>query len=396
MAIDTLHVDFLGARLINPFIIASGSPSKDYETIKKAFQAGWAGAVTKSIPPSPLRDKTPRIGHVLQNGRVVMSQNYEMQSEYTVEQWGTWVKRLREEYPDRILYVSIFAGSGPDEWKRLSGAFAGTKANGLELNFSCPHSDHNGRGSIIGQNPDLCASLVQAVKKETGNSLKLMPKLPYLSHPNEGVIAKMCVEAGADAVCAINSIAGLSEIDAQTLIPRLNTGGKTTAGGISYEAIRPFGRLVVSGIARALDWKKYPISAVGGVSRDAQSTIEYIALGANHVQVCTEVILHGFSVLGDMHRNLRHQLEQMEKSLDDIRGAALPSVVSWDKLDDIERVAEINPELCKTCYTCVPACMYDAIQKKDGKPVITSACVGCGSCWSACPNGVIRMKPKKT
>ncbi len=390
-----LKVDFLGTELINPFVLASAPPTKDYETIKKAFESGWAGAVTKSVVSSPLKDKKPRIGHIKHKGRVLASQNYEMGSVHTPEQWAEWVIKLKKEFPDRMLYASIFADANPDGWKCLAEYFLGTGIQGLELNFSCPHSDHNGKGSIIGQNPKLCAKLTKAVKKTVGEELKIMPKLTYLSHPNEGLVAKMCIESGADAIAGINTIAGLCEIDPSTLKPKLNTGNKTTAGGLSYHIIRPFGRLVISQVANAVDWKKYPISAMGGVSKDIRSIVDYLSLGANHLQVCTEVMNNGFNVINEMKKNLQDYLEETGRTLDSLRGKALPYVKGWNNLDKTDRFAKISQDECILCGECVSYCQYGAIDYNPNRISINEEnCDGCGSCYSICPTNAITMVRK--
>ncbi|MEA2004022.1 MAG: 4Fe-4S binding protein [archaeon] len=394
MAKTQLSVDFLGQELINPFIFASAPPTKDYETIKKGFEAGWAGAVTKSVTLEPLQDKTPRICHMMEGDKVKASMNYEMGSVHDADTWAGWVTELKEEFPDRMLYISLFAGSDPEEWTQLTDKFQKTKADGLELNFSCPHSDHNGKGSVIGQDPDLCGHITNAVKMSAG-SLKIMPKLPYLSHPNEGLVAKTCIDNGADAIAGINTIAGLCEIDIKTLKPRLSTEGKTTGGGISCDAIRPFGRLFVSQVANSIDYNRYPVSAMGGVSRDINSIVEYLALGANHLQVCTDVMNNGFEVIDVMIANLESYLADNNTTLDSVRGGALKYLTSWDYLGSIIKSAEIDPEKCTGCYLCGPFCIYGAITGSPGEiPTITDACDGCGSCYSACPNDAIYMVEK--
>jgi dihydropyrimidine dehydrogenase (NAD+) subunit PreA len=383
---ELLKVNFLGFNLINPFVLASAPPTKDYDTIKKAFELGWAGIITKSIVIDGLRDKTPRIGHLKYKNRILATQNFEMGTEHSVSQWMEWVKQLRQEYPDRLIYVSLFASSNIDDWKTLASSCLNTGIQGLELNFSCPHSDHNGKGSVIGQNEELCAEITSEVKKIVGNELKIMPKLPYLVHPNESHICKLLVESGADAFAAINSIAGLCEFDIYNMEPKLNVGGKTTAGGITYDLIRPFGRLIVANIANAVDPNKYPISATGGVSRKIESMIEYFSLGANHLQVCSEAMNYGLEVIDDMKKNLTSYLNETGKTLDEIRGCALPKVVAWDKLDKTTRTAQIIEENCTKCYDCTTFCMYNAISVTKGSvpKIDANACEGCGSCLAAC------------
>jgi len=314
-----------------------------------------------------------------------------MGSIYSPSQWVEWVSKLRNEFPNRMIYASIFADANPDGWKKLSEFFLESQIQGLELNFSCPHSDHNGKGSIIGQNPDLCAMLTKSVKETVGDKLKIMPKLTYLAHPNEGLIAKMCIDAGADAIAGINTIAGLCEIDIYNLSPKLGTGEKTTAGGISYDMIRPFGRLAISQIANSIDWKRYPISAMGGVSRNIESIVDYLALGANHLQICTEVMNNSLDVIIKMKKNLLAYLEETGRTIEDVRGKALPHITTWDNLDNQKRIAHIS-DSCNGCRACVSYCKYDAINAINDKfQIIDENCDGCGSCSSVCTKGAISM-----
>jgi dihydropyrimidine dehydrogenase (NAD+) subunit PreA len=391
-----LEVEFLGKTLRNPFVLASAPPTKDYESIKKGYDAGWAGAVTKSISLFPLEDKTPRIRHIFNRGGIrIGAQNYEMGSIYDASQWVEWVTKLAEEYPDRMLYVSLFAGPQKEEWVELSEMFMDSGADGLELNFSCPHADHRGKGSIIGQDPYICSDLTKIVKDTVGDKLKIMPKMTYLVHPNAGLAAKLCIEEGADAIAGINTIAGLCEIDMYTLKPKLNTGGMTTAGGISHDMIRPFGRLIISEIANTIDWEKYPISAMGGVCSSLKTVIEYLALGANHVQVCTHVMNRGYDIVKNMEKGLSAHMEKYNKTLESIRGAALEYITTWDKLDNIKRVAVIDNEKCDVCLRCSRACDYDAIIASIDLVTVGHKCDGCGSCVSMCPENAIELVPKR-
>ncbi len=388
-----LETDFLGFHLKNPFVLASAPPTKDYATIRRGFEAGWAGAITKSVVPEPLVDKMPRIGHIKNKNKVLASQNFEMGSEYPKEYWLDWVKKLRAEFPDRLLYVSLFASTDIEEWKELTAYFLNSGAHGFELNFSCPHSDHNGKGSLLGQNIELCAEITRTVKQMVGSDIKVMPKLPYLIHPNEGLMSRALTEAGADALAAINTIAGLCEFDIHTMKPELHVGGKTTGGGISYDTIRPFGRLIVANMASSIDWKSIPISAMGGVSRKTSSMVEYFLLGANHLQVCTEVMNSGFGVIDKMKKKLIRYFLETGFTLDQIRGSAVQSVVAWDHLDDVIRRARLNTKKCSKCYRCFKACMYQAITIKEGRVPIfdTERCSACGSCVAICPKRAIEM-----
>ena len=388
-----LETDFLGIKLINPFVLASAPPTRDIHSLRKGFGAGWAGAVTKSVVSEPLVDKMPRIGHFRFQDRITGSQNFEMGSEFGAEIWVNWLKSLALEFPDRLLIVSLFASSDPEEWKKLAGKFLNTGIHGFELNFSCPHSSHNLKGSVVGQNPGICAEITGAVREVCGSEFRIMPKLPYLVHPNEAEMCMQLTGAGMDCIAAINTVAGLCEFDIYTMQPKLNVNGKTTAGGVSYDMIRPFGRLIISNFARSIDWRRYPISAMGGVSRKIESMVEYFLLGANHLQVCSEVMNFGFNVVEEMKRNLVCYLNRTGKSLEEIRGCAVDNVVAWDELENDQRTSEISAHSCMKCYECVKGCMYEAIKHEKGRApfVIKEKCTGCGSCYAICRYGSVTM-----
>jgi len=391
-----LETVFLGKELINPFILASAPPTKDKESIIKGFVAGWAGAVTKSVSESILVDKNPRIGHIKYAGKVIASQNYEMGSSHTLDYWADAVNEIKNEYPDRLLLISLFGGPKLDEWRDLAEYFSSTPADGYELNFSCPHADHEGKGSLIGQNPELCASLTRTVKETINDNKKIMIKLPYLSHPNEGFIASKCIDSGADAIAGINTIAGLSEIDINTFKPKLNTGSLTTLGGISGEIIRPFARASITNISKSIDYKKHQVSAMGGVNSKTESMVEYILLGATTLQVCTAVMNKGYNIIKDMEENLEEYLNELNvASLNNLVGKSLNNITTWDKLDSTRRISKIDLSKCVSCYSCMPYCNYDAIKNEnDSVAVIDENCDGCGSCVSACKEEAIKLIEK--
>lgn len=399
---STLKTRFLDFELENPFVLASAPPTKDYDAIKKAFEAGWAGAITKSIGAQRYTDVTPRIGHIKERGAVVATQNFEMGSIYSLEEWIDIIDRLKDEFPGKLIYASLISAVNEDEWRTMSGKLAASKVDGLEINLSCPHLTHKGEGAVVGEDPELAGKIVRWVKSEVGDAKKIMPKLTYAAGLKMGNVAKQCAENGADAVAAINTVLGLCPIDKDTLKPRLNVDGKTAYGGLSAGAIRPFGRYAVAEIAKAVDFDRFPISATGGVG-DLDSTIDYLALGANHVQVCSAVMNRGYRKGYDIVKTLNADLlAYLEShgygSPDDIRGKALDSVVLYTDLDTTKRVASLDPGVkCTACRLCENVCMYDAITADvDAKTVAIDEekCDGCGSCVSICKPGSLRMKVK--
>src|SRR4026207_1837498 len=107
---------------------------------------------------------------------------------------------------------------------------------------------------------------------------------------------------------------------------------------------------------------KVPISGIGGISnwRDAA---EFIALGATSVQVCTAVMHYGYRIVEDMIEGLSNFLDEKGmKSVNELRGKALPAFTEWGELDlNYKVVARVDPEKCIGCDLCYVACKDSAV-----------------------------------
>ncbi len=154
---------------------------------------------------------------------------------------------------------------------RLDGA-PGLAA--MELNVSCPNVKAG--GMAFGQDPGAVAKVTAAVRAVT--SLPLWVKLT----PNTGDVvaaARAAAEAGADALCLINTLLAMA-IDARSRRPRL----ANVMGGLSGPAIKPVGLRMVFQVARALPG--VPVVGIGGIV-SGEDAAEYLLAGASAVQVGT-------------------------------------------------------------------------------------------------------------
>jgi dihydroorotate dehydrogenase (NAD+) catalytic subunit len=144
----------------------------------------------------------------------------------------------------------------------------------LELNVSCPNVKSG--GMAFGVDPEAVASVTRKVKAETG--LPVWVKLtPNVTSPV--AIAQAAAEAGADAICLINTLLGMA-IDAGTRKPRL----ANVVGGLSGPAIKPVGLRMVWQVAQALP--EVPVVGIGGIA-SGEDVAEYLIAGASAVQVGT-------------------------------------------------------------------------------------------------------------
>jgi dihydropyrimidine dehydrogenase (NAD+) subunit PreA len=150
---------------------------------------------------------------------------------------------------------------------------------------------------------------------------------------------------------------------------------------------------MVAEIARDPETAELPISGIGGITtwRDA---VEFLALGAGNVQVCTAAMAYGFRIVEDLTEGLKNWMtEQGYTRLDDFIGRAVPNVTAWQYLNlNYVVKARIDQDLCIKCGRCYVACedtSHQAITaSKDGSrhfEVVDEECVGCNLCVSVCP-----------
>ena len=120
-----LSVDFVGMHFPNPFMLASAPPTRTAEMIKRAFAAGWGGAVTKSIAPDPAKDLQPRLQTLRHRRRNIGMENVESTTQLTVQDWQREIADIKAAYPDRPLWASIM--DAPVEEGRPAGRPSGIR-----------------------------------------------------------------------------------------------------------------------------------------------------------------------------------------------------------------------------------------------------------------------------
>ena len=113
---------------------------------------------------------------------------------------------------------------------------------------------------------------------------------------------------------------------------------------------------MVSEIARDKDTNGYPISGIGGITtwRDAA---EFMALGAQNVQVCTAAMTYGFKIVEEMISGLSRYLDEKGIALSDLIGRAVPNISDWQYLNlNYVTKARIDQDLCIKCGRCHIVC----------------------------------------
>ena len=381
----------------NPFWLASAPPANSGEQVQRAFDAGWGGAVWKTLG-TPIQNVSSRFGAINWNGRNgVGFNNIELITDRPLEANFREIYETKKKFPKHAVVVSLMVETR-EEWKEIIKRSEDAGADGLELNFGCPHGMcERGMGSAVGQEPQV-NERITGWAKEFSN----IPVLVKLT-PNVGDIRPHGMAAqrgGADGVALINTIKSIIGVDIDTFVPQPVVGNKSSNGGYCGAAVRPIALHMCAALARH-DEFNIPISGIGGITnwRDA---VEFMLLGSSSVQVCTEVMLKGYRIVEDMNEGLTNYMRKHNfETLDDFIGKSIPHYTEWGDLDlNYEIVAKINPDTCIGCQVCLVAChdgAHQCIHQDEGGsrvPVVDEAeCVGCNLCQIVCPvEGCITME----
>jgi dihydropyrimidine dehydrogenase (NAD+) subunit PreA len=269
-------------------------------------------------------------------------------------------------------------------------------ADMIECNLGCPHGmPEIGMGAACGQNPDVTRQITRWVKEvaKTPVIVKLTPNVTDIRS-----IAAAARDGGADAIAAINTVAGIIGVDLERIEPLPSVGGRSTYGGISGPGMKPIALRNVCEIFRETG---LPVSGMGGINT-WQDAAEFILLGAATLQVCTAVMHLGYrKVIDGLRAGL---IEYMGKhgfgSIPEMVGLAARKITSFEDLDltsSFRLQALIDRSACTGCRVCQTACTdagHQAIEwdERERKARVNGAkCGACGLCLDVCPVKCIRL-----
>jgi len=307
-----LNVDLCGHMLKNPLILAAGILGLRGETLKRVASFGAGAVTTKSIGKTRNRGyRTPNIiepypGVVL-NAMGLPNPGYiRFKKEILIAKEGG------------VPVIASVYGSNAKEFTVVSKAMENAGADMVELNISCPHPKTPGR--LIGQDATATFTVVKAVKETVGIPVivKLTPNVTDIKE-----IATAAIEAGCDAINAINTVKALY-IDIDRKAPVLSN----KVGGMSGWSIKPIAVRCVAEVAMLIRklGKKIPIIGTGGVYT-GRDVVEMMMAGATCVGIGTAVLHHGPEIFQKILKEFEDIL--IKKGYDDVSeiiGCALKGI----------------------------------------------------------------------
>ncbi len=394
-----LRVEYCGVKFKNPMIVASASPSKNGEYMRRCAESGAGGVIAKTFSPEPLAQQyvSPRFTVLNKKGWPHSYSNYscEFLATYDTDQWFNELK-IAKKFCDELdcTLVGSISGNSLPTWRELAKRTEDLGLPMMELNFGCPHPKDLGykSGQELGNSPEAAAEVTRAVCDAVG-----IPVFVKLTSEAVNIVdvAGRCRDAGASGFTVVNRFSAL-DVDIETGRPLLHGG----FAGVGGPWMRPITLKWIAKIAAATGM---PISATNGIF-SWEDVIKAMMCGATTIQTCT-ALMYGTRQFGEISVFLegveKYLVDHGIKDINSLKGITLPQITTWDKVDrESKAISEVDADKCTGCGLCPKWCFFDAIEmvpEGDRKvsAIDPAKCDGCGLCAALCPAGAISMKGPK-
>ncbi len=293
-----------GIEVRNPLMLAAGVLGETYGSLKRMESEGAGVLVSKSLGPRPNPGYPGPIIVEVKGGFLnavgLANPGYE-----------AFRQDLEEGISREGFSVPLIASVYGGDCDEFSEVLLGLEdiVDGFELNLSCPHSEEY--GLAVGADSKLLREIVEACRASTRKPLaaKLSPNVPAI-----GKMAQIAEEAGADAICAINTVGPGMAIEIESRRPILSN----KVGGLSGGCIKPIAVRCIYEIYEAVG---IPVIGVGGIAR-TEDAVELMEAGATWVQLGTALYERGYGIFEEIRKGLVEYLQGHGMEHRDLIGSA--------------------------------------------------------------------------
>jgi dihydroorotate dehydrogenase (NAD+) catalytic subunit len=305
---DLLETKFCGLTLSSPIVLLSGCVGfgEEYTRIQGFSNTDVGAIVLKGTT------KEPRLGN---EPHRVWETPMGMLNSIGLQNPGM------DKVVDEILptldfsetrFIANVCGSTIEDYAEVTRRFDNSPIDAIEINISCPNIKEG--GVSFGNYPEMSAKVVAACRGATNK-----PIIAKLS-PNQTSIqenARLCIEAGADALAVINTISGMA-IDIEARKPIIGN----VKGGLSGPAIKPIALLKVHQVYEVAGPKNIPIIGQGGITT-VEDALEFIIAGSTTVGIGTALFYDPLLCpkinSGIAEYLLRHEMRSMSDLVGSLR-----------------------------------------------------------------------------
>jgi dihydroorotate dehydrogenase subfamily 1 len=372
-----IKTHMMGIEMDNPVVVVSGPWSRGSDRMKKALECGAGAVVTESIVSEAIPEIAPRYAYNSENEGI---QNIRLYSNLELENWIDVLTEIdrAKRYGSKTKVIASIMGTTPSEMAYIARKVEKTGVDGIEAGIACPMGEGP---EIIAGDPVKVYNFAKAIVDAV--SIPVSVKLSAATG-NLPLVVKACNKAGLSGISGIDTIRGILDIDIDTQRPKL-----ATYGGYSGAPIRPIGLSTIAGIAQSTD---LPIVGIGGI-KNYEHLLEYIFVGASAGGIGSEILLRGYSVIGEILMNLDNWLaEQGISSIEEIKGNALGSLKSFEEIKVEDLKSDLLSKCTRSdCQQCVACCLDEAITFNKEIEIDKDICTGCGICIDKCPDQKLKL-----